>query len=36
MGMTAEEVSLTWMNFRRKKETTEYLRMQPINDYRFL
>ena len=36
MGMTGEEVSMIYMNFARKKETTEYLRMQAINDYIFL
>jgi NAD+ synthase len=36
MGMTEEEVSMIYLNFARKKETTEYLRMQVIHDYDFL
>jgi NAD+ synthase len=36
MGMTGEEVSMIYMNFERKKLTTDYLRMQAINDYIFL
>jgi NAD+ synthase len=36
MGMTTEEVTMTWSNFARKRATTDYLRMQAINDYKFL
>lgn len=36
MGMTSDEVSLSWSNFARKKATTDYLRMPAINDYKFL
>jgi len=36
MGMTGEEISMIYKNFERKKQTTSYLRMSPINDYDFL
>jgi len=36
MGMTAEEISMTWSNFARKKKTTEYLRLPALNDYHFI
>ncbi len=36
MGMTEKDVQMTFANFARKKETTNYLRMQAINDYHFL
>ena len=36
MGMSAEEVKMTWGNFARKKATTEYLRNPAINDYIFI
>jgi len=36
MGMTGEEVSMIYANFARRKETTNYLRMQAINDYNML
>jgi NAD+ synthase len=36
MGMTGEEVFNVYQNFARKKETTNYLRMQAINDYIFI
>ena len=36
MEMTEDEVSKIFMNFARKKETTDYLRMPAINDYDFL
>jgi len=33
MGMSAEEVARTYGSFERRKQTTEYLRMKPLNDY---
>ena len=36
MGMSAEEVRMSWGNFARKKATTEYLRNPAINDYIFI
>jgi len=36
MGMTKKEVSSIYKNFERKQQTTDYLRMQPINDYDYL
>jgi len=36
MDMTAEEVERNYRNFRRRSETTEYLRTPPINDYIFI
>ena len=36
MGMIEEEVSMIYINFERKNDTTSYLRMQAINDYNFL
>lgn len=35
LGMTENEVSMISMNFKRKSDTTSYLRMQAINDYIF-
>ena len=36
MEMDEKEISLTYLNFKRKRDTTSYLRMQAINDYDFL
>jgi len=36
MGTSGEEVSAIYKDFERKKQTTAYLRMQPVNDYDFL
>jgi len=32
MNMTPEQVSSVFVNFGRKKKTTEYLRMSPLKD----
>lgn len=36
LGMDESEVSMIYMNFKRKSGTTSYLRMQAINDYNFI
>jgi NAD+ synthase len=36
MGMTAEDIERNYQNFKRRSETTEYLRTPPINDYVFI
>lgn len=36
MGMDKEEILMIYSNFERRSKTTEYLRLQAINDYFFL
>lgn len=36
LGKTEGEIKAIYNNFLRKQKTTEYLRMAPINDFRFL
>jgi len=36
MGMTPEEIEHNYRNFERRRDTTEYLRTPPINDYIFI
>ena len=35
MGMSEEEILMIYRNFERRSKTTEYLRMQAINDYKY-
>ncbi len=35
MGMSEEDISVIYRNFERRYLTTEYLRMQTINDYKY-
>ncbi len=35
MGRSASDISLIYENFKRRNETTSYLRMKAINDYSF-
>lgn len=36
MGMSEEEILMIYRNFERRYNTTKYLRMQAINDYKYL
>ena len=35
MDMNEEEISMIFRNFKRRSHTTDYLRMQTINDYSY-
>jgi len=36
MGMSESDIQMIYRNFERRYQTTSYLRLPPINDYRFI